>query len=144
MQHQSQIKQWIKQSTGKGIFLVINKYYTHLSICLTFRLKNVWKDIPGIEVKYWDALSTLETTSQSIVFSCFMLENVRNNKTAELLSSMTKSILDSFIKLTISTKVKPDDYVVELCTPLLKHLTHEEFKGLTGTNVVKANLFKFK
>lgn len=69
-----------------------------------------------------------------------MLENVRNNKTAELLSSMTKSILDSFIKLTISTKVKPDDYVVELCTPLLKHLTHEEFKGLLLPAILKAML----
>lgn len=103
-------------------------------------MKNVWKNIPGIEAKYWDALSAIEATSQSIIFSCVILENVRGSNNAELLSAMTKSILDSFIKLTISTKVKPHNYVVELCTPLLKHLTHEEFKGLLLPAVLKAML----
>ena len=100
----------------------------------------MWKNLPGIEARYWAALADMETSSQSIVFSCAILQSVRDNKDMELLSSMTKSILDSFIKLTISTKVKPDDYVVELCTPLLKHLTHEEFKGLLLPALLKAML----
>ncbi|KAK4018137.1 hypothetical protein OUZ56_000207 [Daphnia magna] len=104
------------------------------------KLVQGWKQIPGSEVKYWEALCELETSFQSLVLSCAVLSFVQANKNAELLSSMRRSLLDSFIKVAITTKVKPDAYFVEQCKPFLKLLTHEDFKGLLLPALLKAML----
>ncbi|XP_057374386.1 stalled ribosome sensor GCN1-like [Daphnia carinata] len=104
------------------------------------KLVQGWKQIPGSEVKYWEALCELETSFQSLVLSCAVLSFVQANKNAELLSSMRRSLLDSFIKVAITTKVKPDTYFVEQCKPFLKLLTHDDFKGLLLPALLKAML----
>ncbi|KAI9565775.1 hypothetical protein GHT06_009568 [Daphnia sinensis] len=104
------------------------------------KLVQGWKQIPGSEVKYWEALRELETSFQSLVLSCAVLSFVQDNKNTELLSSMRQSLLDSFIKVAITTKVKPDAYFVEQCKPFLKLLTHEDFKGLLLPALLKAML----
>ncbi len=49
-------------------------------------------------------------------------------------------MLDSFIKIAITTKTKPDVYFVEQCKPFLKLLKHEDFKGLLLPALSKAML----
>ena len=104
------------------------------------RLVQGWKQIPGSESQYWTALCELETSFQSLVFSCALLKFVQANKNTELLLSMRRSLLDSFIKIAITTKIKPDVYFVEQCKPFLKLLTHEEFKSLLLPALLKAML----
>lgn len=53
---------------------------------------------------------------------------------------MKTSLLDSFIKVAVSTKIKPDTFYVEQCKPFLKLLKHEEFKSLLLPALQKAML----
>ena len=72
--------------------------------------------------------------------SCAVLDCAQTNKNTELLTSLKPAMLDTFIKLVVSSKTKPDGYLVELCGPLLKLLTHEDFKGLLLPAILKAML----
>lgn len=94
----------------------------------------------GIENQYWTVLSTLEASFQSLMLSCALLNFVQAQKNTGLLTSMRQPLLDSFIKIAISTKIKPDVYFVEQCKPFLKLLTHEEFKSLLLPALLKAML----
>lgn len=57
-----------------------------------------------------------------------------------MLSTMKQSLLDPFIKVAITTKIKPDAYFVGQCKPFLKVLTHEDFKGQLLPALQKAML----
>lgn len=48
--------------------------------------------------------------------------------------------MDTFIKTLISCKTKPLKTIVEACYPLLKKITHEQFKGLLLPALQKAML----
>lgn len=48
--------------------------------------------------------------------------------------------MDALIKVCISCKKKPDVYVVEAATPLLRKVTHEDFQGLVLPALQKAML----
>lgn len=99
-----------------------------------------WKRIPDVEVNYWTAINSLEPSSQTLVFGCAILERLQVLKKDEQLSAMKTWMLESFIKLVVSTKVKPDGYLVEQCRPFLKRLTHDDFKGVLLPAILKAML----
>ena len=82
----------------------------------------------------------MEPSPQLLVFGSVVLESAQSHKNEELVKIMKQSLLDSFIKLSISTKVKPQDYIVEQCQPLLKCLNHEEFKSILLPALLKAML----
>lgn len=82
----------------------------------------------------------MEPSSQTLIFGCALVNYLQAKKKDELLQTVKKSMLDSFIKITISTKVKPDSYLVEHCRPLLKILTHEDFKGVLLPALLRAIL----
>lgn len=105
-----------------------------------FRLMQSWKHLPGVETQYWSILSTTEASSQSLVLSCAVVDCAQSKKNVELLALLKPTMLDAFIKIVVSSKTKPDGYLVELCGPLLKLLTHEDFKGLLLPAILKAML----
>ena len=107
---------------------------------ILFRLNQSWKHLPGIEAQYWAAISSTEASSQSLVFGCAILERLHAANQTETVAAMKQWMLDSFIKLVVSTKVKPDGYLVEQCRPLLKRLTHDDFKSLLLPAILKALL----
>lgn len=110
------------------------------NVIFEFRLENMWGRLPGIENQYWTILSSMEDSSQTLIFGCALLSYLQSKKNEELLQTVKKSMLDSFIKITISTKVKPDSYLVENCKPLLKILSHEDFKGVLLPALLRAIL----
>ena len=82
----------------------------------------------------------MEASSQTLVFGCALLTYLQSKKNEELLQTVKKSMLDSFIKIAVSTKIKPDSYLVEHCKPLLKILSHEDFKGVLLPALLRAIL----
>lgn len=48
--------------------------------------------------------------------------------------------MDTFIKVAVSVKVKPSIYIVDECRPLLRQLTHDEFKSQLLPAIQKAML----
>ena len=99
-----------------------------------------WKQIAGADVQYWSMLSTSEASFQSLVLSCALLDYAQTSKNSELVKAMKQPLLDSFMKIAVTTKTKPDVYFVEQCKPFLKLIKHEDFKGLLLPALLKAML----
>lgn len=96
-----------------------NKVYTLLA--------HEWIAITDIEA-YAGHLTKLELGNGVIILSSLLTKYLVITKRNDLVEQLKTNMIDAFIKVTISCKKKPDLYVVDAAMPLLRRLTHEEFK----------------
>ncbi|KAF7417549.1 hypothetical protein HZH68_000202 [Vespula germanica] len=91
-------------------------------------LAHEWSSVKDIEIKYVETLVKLEIGNGVIVLASLLTKYLVNTKKGELIEQLKKNVIDTFIKVTISSKKKPDLYVVDTAIPLLRRISHEEFK----------------
>ncbi|KAI4488580.1 hypothetical protein M0802_011470 [Mischocyttarus mexicanus] len=91
-------------------------------------LAHEWSSVKDIEIKYVETLVKLEIGNGVIVLASLLTKYLVNTKKSELIEQLKKNVIDTFIKVTISSKKKPDLYVVDTAVPLLRRMSHEEFK----------------
>ncbi|XP_017884303.1 eIF-2-alpha kinase activator GCN1 [Ceratina calcarata] len=103
-------------------------------------LTNQWSHIADIEVIYLETLTKFEVGNGVIVLASLLTKYLVNAKKSELIIRLKANIIDIFIKLTISCKKKPDLYVVHNAVPLLRRISHEEFKNQLLPAIQKAML----
>ncbi|XP_011647093.1 eIF-2-alpha kinase activator GCN1 [Pogonomyrmex barbatus] len=96
-----------------------NKVYTLLA--------HEWVAIANIET-YAGHLTKLELGNGVIILASLLTRYLVTTKRSDLVEQLKTNMIDVFIKVTISCKKKPDLYVVDAAVPLLRRLTHEEFK----------------
>ncbi|KAM0733122.1 Stalled ribosome sensor GCN1 [Formica fusca] len=87
-----------------------------------------WTAIKNIEVNYVENLTKLEVGNGVIILASLLTKYLVSTKRNDLVEQLKTNMIDIFIKVTISCKKKPDLYVVDVAVPLLRRLTHEEFK----------------
>ncbi|XP_011149210.1 eIF-2-alpha kinase activator GCN1 [Harpegnathos saltator] len=97
-----------------------NKVYTLLA--------HEWTTIKNIEIIYVENLTKLEIGNGTIILASLLTKYLVASKRNDLVEQLKVNMIDIFIKVTISCKKKPDLYVVDVAVPLLRRLTHEEFK----------------
>ncbi|XP_012231678.1 stalled ribosome sensor GCN1 [Linepithema humile] len=87
------------------------------------------KDVYGIELFYVANLTKLEIGNGVIILASLLTKYLVAMKRDDLVEHcLKKNMIDVFIKVAISCKKKPDLYVVDVAAPLLRRLSHEEFK----------------
>ncbi|KMQ96025.1 translational activator gcn1 [Lasius niger] len=91
-------------------------------------LAHEWTAIKNIEVIYVENLTKLELGNGVIILASLLTKYLVATKRNDLVEQLKTNMIDIFIKVTISCKKKPDLYVVDVAVPLLRRLTHEEFK----------------
>ncbi|GAB1860935.1 Translational activator GCN1 [Camponotus japonicus] len=87
-----------------------------------------WAAIKNIEVIYVENLTKLELGNGVIILASLLMKYLVAAKRHDLVEQLKINMIDIFIKVTISCKKKPDLYVVDVAVPLLRRVTHEEFK----------------
>ncbi|XP_066998088.2 stalled ribosome sensor GCN1 [Anabrus simplex] len=90
-------------------------------------LSSTLSSIDGVEELYANAVSAAEPGSHTVVFGAYLIRHLNDAKKLNLVKFKV-NLLESFIKVAVSCKVKPPVYVIEESQPLLKQITHEEFK----------------
>nr|CAD7442358.1 unnamed protein product [Timema bartmani] len=103
-------------------------------------LSTMWKSVKGSEELYSNALTNAEPSAHIVVFGSYLIRYLSEIKRTELIAKYKPSLLDIFIKVAISCKNKPALYIVKESEPLLKHVTHEEFKQFLLPAMQKAML----
>nr|CAD7392316.1 unnamed protein product [Timema cristinae] len=103
-------------------------------------LSTMWKSVKGSEELYSNALTSAEPSAHIVVFGSYLIRYLSETKRTELIAKYKPSLLDIFIKVAISCKNKPALYIVKESEPLLKHVTHEEFKQFLLPAMQKAML----
>uniref|UniRef100_A0A1B6CCQ0 TOG domain-containing protein n=1 Tax=Clastoptera arizonana TaxID=38151 RepID=A0A1B6CCQ0_9HEMI len=90
-------------------------------------LKGPWNSVKNIIELYGNALSSLPQTIHSVVFGAYILEYLREIKSTDCVDQYKAVLLDIFIKVAVSCKIKPPVYVIKESQPLLARINHEEF-----------------
>ncbi|XP_076236761.1 lethal (3) 80Fj [Calliopsis andreniformis] len=103
-------------------------------------LAHQWSSIIDTETVYLDTLIKLEVGNGIIVLASLLTRYLVSAKKSESVTKLKTSIIDTFIKVTISCKKKPDMYVVDNAVPLLRRITHDEFKSQLLPALQKAML----
>ncbi|XP_072271584.1 stalled ribosome sensor GCN1 [Pyxicephalus adspersus] len=92
------------------------------------RINTLWKENPGLVEKYLDAVFSLEPNQNVAgILGLAVQFCVKQNK-KEILNKYRSKFLDFYVKTILMSKVKPPKYILESSTPLLQHITHDEFK----------------
>lgn len=105
---------------------------------LTYKM---WKSSADVLDLYVSALQTMKESSfQTIVFGSYLINYLVNDNNTELVKKFKANLLDMFVKVAVSVKVKPPVYVVDESRALLRQLTHDEFKGQLLPAIQKAML----
>jgi hypothetical protein len=99
---------------------------------------NAVKD--NIEDKYVDILISVEASEGVVVLSGILTTYLGASKKVDLIEKLKASVLNSFMKVCVSCKKKPDLYVIEAAVPFLKRLSHDDFKNQLLPALQKAML----
>ncbi|XP_051176736.1 eIF-2-alpha kinase activator GCN1 [Leptopilina boulardi] len=89
---------------------------------------NQWNVVNGIHEKYVENLSTLEASNGVIVLASLLMKYLVDTKQDEMVEKLKNGTLDTFIKVSISCKKKPELYVVDAAVPFLQRVSHDDFK----------------
>ncbi|KAJ8872924.1 hypothetical protein PR048_026540 [Dryococelus australis] len=91
-------------------------------------LSKTWRAVKGCEELYGNALSSAEPGSQVVVFGSYLLQYLTETKKADLINKYKPVLLDTFIKVVVSSKQKPAVYMIKESRVLLRHVTHDDFR----------------
>ncbi|XP_012138451.2 lethal (3) 80Fj isoform X2 [Megachile rotundata] len=103
-------------------------------------LAHQWSTVKDIDIIYLETLTKLEVGNGVIVLASLLTRYLVNAKKSELIGKLKVDIIDVFIKVAISCKKKPDLYVVHNAAPLLRRISHDEFKNQLLPALQKAML----
>nr|XP_012138450.1 PREDICTED: translational activator GCN1 isoform X1 [Megachile rotundata] len=103
-------------------------------------LAHQWSTVKDIDIIYLETLTKLEVGNGVIVLASLLARYLVNAKKSELIGKLKVDIIDVFIKVAISCKKKPDLYVVHNAAPLLRRISHDEFKNQLLPALQKAML----
>ncbi|XP_046621828.1 eIF-2-alpha kinase activator GCN1 isoform X1 [Neodiprion virginianus] len=103
-------------------------------------LTHGWKTVKGIDEKYVDILLKAEVSTGLVVLASLLIKYLIHTKKDSLADKLKTNVLDALIKVSVSCKKKPDLYVVDAAVPLLKRVTHDEFKNQLLPALQKAML----
>ena len=99
-----------------------------------------WSSVENIEIVYLDTLTKLEVGNGVIVLASLLTRYLVSTKKSDLVGKLKTNVVDFFIKVAISCKRKPDLYVVDTAVPLLRRISHDEFKSQLLPALQKAML----
>ncbi|XP_026682599.1 eIF-2-alpha kinase activator GCN1, partial [Diaphorina citri] len=80
--------------------------------------------------KYGEAILKFEQTSHTVILGSYFIKYLKAAKLEGDIAKYKTFLLDSFIKVTISTKVQPPIYLIQQSQHLLATVTQEAFKTL--------------
>ncbi|KAI5695392.1 hypothetical protein M8J75_015865 [Diaphorina citri] len=80
--------------------------------------------------KYGEAILKSEQTSHTVILGSYFIKYLKAAKLEGDIAKYKTFLLDSFIKVTISTKVQPPIYLIQQSQHLLATVTQEAFKTL--------------
>ncbi|XP_058803320.1 stalled ribosome sensor GCN1 isoform X2 [Phymastichus coffea] len=100
-----------------------------------------WKFVKNnIEEKYVDVLITAEANEGVVALSGLLTTYLIASDKKDLIDKLKTGILNTFIKVCVSCKKKPDLYIIDAATPFLRRISHDDFKSQLLPALQKAML----
>ena len=100
-----------------------------------------WKTVKNnIEEKYVDILISVEANEGVVALAGLLTTHLIASDKVDLIEKLKTSILNTFLKVCVSCKKKPDLYIIDAAKPFLKRISHDDFKNLLLPALQKAML----
>nr|XP_033809981.1 eIF-2-alpha kinase activator GCN1 isoform X2 [Geotrypetes seraphini] len=104
------------------------------------RLRQLWKQIPSLVDQYFSTTLCLEPHQSYTAMLGLLVQFCTSQKEVEVIRRHKSSLLDFYIKMVLMSKQKPEKYVLDACGPLVRHISHTEFKDLLLPTLQKSLL----
>ncbi|XP_043572024.1 eIF-2-alpha kinase activator GCN1 [Chiloscyllium plagiosum] len=93
------------------------------------KLKHLWKENPDLAQQYLATTVSLEPNPLHLAMLGVLVQYCTDQKDIATINKHKNQMLDLYMKTVLMSKTKPPKYLLERCEPLLRHVSHEEFKS---------------
>ncbi|XP_023576671.1 eIF-2-alpha kinase activator GCN1 isoform X2 [Octodon degus] len=104
------------------------------------KLTKLWKENPGLVEQYLSAILSLEPNQNYAGMLGLLVHFCTSHKEIDVVSRHKSALLDFYVKNVLMSKVKPPKYLLDNCAPLLRYMSHMEFKELILPTIQKSLL----
>ncbi|KAK6483659.1 eIF-2-alpha kinase activator GCN1-like [Huso huso] len=104
------------------------------------KLRQSWKENPGLADQYLSVILSLEQSHTHLGMLGVLVDFCTAHKDMATVNKHKSALLDLYMKTVLMSKTKPPRHVLDKCTPLLRHATHQEFKDLLLPTLLKSLL----
>eukprot|EP00069_Balaena_mysticetus_P007902 bmy_05738T0 len=116
------------------------------------KLTKLWKENPGLVEQYLSAILSLEPNQNYAAMLGLLVQFCTSHKEMDVVNRHKASglsggkegelsaLLDFYMKNILMSKVKPQKYLLDNCAPLLRYMSHSEFKDLILPTIQKSLL----
>ncbi|XP_065745415.1 stalled ribosome sensor GCN1 [Phocoena phocoena] len=104
------------------------------------KLTKLWKENPGLVEQYLSAILSLEPNQNYAAMLGLLVQFCTSHKEMDVVSRHKSALLDFYMKNILMSKVKPQKYLLDNCAPLLRYMSHSEFKDLILPTIQKSLL----
>uniref|UniRef100_A0A8C0T3C1 Stalled ribosome sensor GCN1 n=1 Tax=Canis lupus familiaris TaxID=9615 RepID=A0A8C0T3C1_CANLF len=104
------------------------------------KLSKLWKENPGLVEQYLSAILSLEPNQNYAGMLGLLVQFCTSHKEMDVVNRHKSALLDFYMKNILMSKVKPPKYLLDNCAPLLRYMSHSEFKDLILPTIQKSLL----
>ncbi|XP_041079614.1 eIF-2-alpha kinase activator GCN1 isoform X2 [Polyodon spathula] len=104
------------------------------------KLRQIWKENPGLADQYLSVILSLEHSQTHLGMLGVLVDFCTAQKDIATVNKHKSALLELYMKTVLMSKTKPPRHVLDKCTPLLRHATHQEFKDLLLPTLLKSLL----
>ncbi|KAF7238429.1 eIF-2-alpha kinase activator GCN1 [Varanus komodoensis] len=101
------------------------------------KLNRLWKENPGLVDQYLSVILGLEANQGYAVMLGLLVQFCTSQKELGIVNRykamvllMQSALLDFYMKTILMSKMKPQKHLLDSCAPLLRYVSHSEFKDL--------------
>uniref|UniRef100_A0A8C4T4N2 GCN1 activator of EIF2AK4 n=1 Tax=Erpetoichthys calabaricus TaxID=27687 RepID=A0A8C4T4N2_ERPCA len=104
------------------------------------RLTRLWKENPGLADQYVSTVLALEQNQTHMCMLGVLLDYCSASKDVTTIQKHKTALLELYTKTVLMSKTKPYKHVLDKCAPLLRQVSHHEFKGILLPTLQKSML----
>ncbi|XP_053784029.1 stalled ribosome sensor GCN1 [Desmodus rotundus] len=104
------------------------------------KFTKLWKENPGLVEQYLSAILSLEPNQNYAGMLGLLVQFCTSHKETDVVNQYKNALLDFYVKNILMSKVKPQKYLLDNCAPLLRYMSHSEFKDLILPTIQKSLL----
>ncbi|KAJ7309597.1 hypothetical protein JRQ81_007650, partial [Phrynocephalus forsythii] len=94
------------------------------------KLNRLWKENPGLVDQYLSVILGLEASQAYAAMLGLLVQFCTGQKELGIVNRHKSALLDFYMKTILMSKTKPQKHLLDKCAPLLRYVSHSEFKDL--------------